>query len=115
MRIENLKPPSDPSPRSWEQPLLEWAGLFLFAVGAYGTLYRGVTRHLAVWGILPLDWLYSALLIGGALLMLWGSPWSPFHPAQTTSKSFWGRALLFVRQAFTLFLLAVLFGVALFG
>lgn len=57
---------------------LEWAGFFLFAVGVYGTMYRTVTRHLTLWGAIPLDWVYLALLLGGASLLLLYSRSSPF-------------------------------------
>lgn len=57
---------------------LEWAGFFLFAVGVYGTMYRSVTRHLTLWGVVPLDWVYLALLLGGASLLLLYSRSSPF-------------------------------------
>jgi CHASE2 domain-containing sensor protein len=91
-----------------EGPLAEWTGLFLFAVGAFGTIYRPYTRHLTLWGLLPLDWFYTALLLGGAVLMLWGSSWSPFHPAQAAQTPL-GLAVLRARQAFSLLVLALLF------
>lgn len=65
---------------------LEWAGFFLFAVGVYGTMYRTVTRHLTLWGVIPLDWVYLALLLGGASLLLLYSRSSPFF-FDTSEKS----------------------------
>jgi hypothetical protein len=102
------------SPRPWDDPLTEWTGLFVFAVGAYGTTHRPITRHLTLWGLVPLDWFYTALLLGGALLMLWGSPWSPFHSHQDTNPAWWARAWLSLRQAFSLMLVAALAWLAIF-
>jgi hypothetical protein len=99
------------APRPDADPLTEWSGLFLFAVGAYGTFHRPLTRHLTLWGVVPLDAFYALLMIGGAVLMLWGSPWSPFHPAQA-AKSPAGHVLLAVRRAFSLLVLAALFWLA---
>jgi hypothetical protein len=98
----------------FQDPLVEWTGLFIFIVGAYGTMQRPVARHLTLWGLLPLHWFYAALLIGGAVLMLWGSPWSPFHPHQATNKAWWARGLLFARQAFSLLLFVLLVWIAIF-
>lgn len=56
-------------------PLLtaaEAVGLFLFAVGIYGGTYRGVTRHLSIHGVVPLDWFYLAIMVLGAGAMLFG-------------------------------------------
>lgn len=50
----------------------EWTGLFLFGVGVYGATYRPITRHLAIWGVVPLDWFYLVLLVLGAGMMLFG-------------------------------------------
>lgn len=52
----------------------EWTGMFLFAVGLYGASYRETSRHLLLWGALPLDLFYLGLLLSGALLMIVGSP-----------------------------------------
>lgn len=70
---------------------LEWAGFFLFAVGVYGTTYRSVTRHLTLWGVVPLDWVYLALLLGGASLLLLYSRSSPFFfdPAENSRPEPW--------------------------
>ena len=102
------------SPRPFEDPLVEWTGLFVFVVGAYGTMHRPITRHLTLWGLIPLHWFYTALLVGGALLMLWGSPWSPFHPYQNANPSWWGRALLAFRQGVSVLLFALLIWIAVF-
>lgn len=102
------------SPRPFEDPLVEWTGPFVFAVGAYGTMHRPITRHLTLWGVVPLDWFYVTLLMGGAILMLWGSPWSPFHPHQDRNPAWWARALLIARQLFSLAILAALFWISVF-
>lgn len=98
-------------PRRPEEKLAEWTGLFLFAVGAYGTIYRPYTRHFTLWGAIPLDGFYASLLLGGAVLMMWASPWSPYRrPLSAMSPA--GRAMLVLRRAFSLLMLALLFWVA---
>jgi hypothetical protein len=97
---------SEPQPS--EERLAEWTGLFLFAIGAYGSIYRPYTRHLALWGVIPLDAFYASLLLGGAVLMLWASPWAPFR-LKLSALDGRGRAVLIARRAFGLLMIALLF------
>lgn len=104
------EPPEAPRPP--EEKLAEWTGLFLFAVGAYGTVYRSYTHHLSLWGVIPLDAFYTSLLLGGAVLMMWSSLWSPSRrPMSELGPA--GRVLLVLRRAFSLLMLALLVWVAL--
>jgi hypothetical protein len=70
----------------------EWTGVFVFGVGVYGATYRPITRHLTIWGFLPLDWFYLVLLLLGAGLMLFGGePASPDAEAAAPGRGarFW--------------------------
>jgi hypothetical protein len=75
--------------RRWspEAAPLEWAGIFLFAVGVFGATKRGVTRHMLLGGVLPLDWFYVGLLVLGAALFLASSPASPFQPVASETPA----------------------------
>ncbi len=82
-------------------------------MGVYGATYRPITRHLAIWGVIPLDWFYLALLLLGAGLMLFGGaatePASgPDDGEPATSESGWTRFLTGLRLGTSLALLAVL-------
>jgi hypothetical protein len=96
---------------------LEWTGFFLFAVGVYGTLYRSVTRHLTLWGVFPLDWLYLALLLGGASLLLLYSRSSPFFfedGENSTREPWWKLIWRAVRATICMGLLAFALYMAIF-
>lgn len=90
----------------------EWTGLFVFAVGVYGATYRPITRHLAIWGVVPLDWFYLVLLLLGAGLMLFGGAPEPSNvPAAhepAPAESAWTRFWTGLRLGTSLALLAVL-------
>lgn len=79
----------------------EWAGFFLFAVGLYGATYRALTRNLTIWGVVPLDWLYEALLLVGIFLLLRFSPQSPFYAYHAPAQG-WRRGWRWVRGALVL-------------
>lgn len=83
--------------------------MFLLAVGAFGAHQRDVTRHLALFGWLPLDWFYVGLLLAGASLLLACSPLAPREIAAASRA----RSPLFVlflafRLVFALALLGLL-------
>jgi hypothetical protein len=86
-------------------------------VGAFGVSARGVNRHLWLAGMVPLHWFYLALMIGGAFLLLLGSPWSPFYPARLAEvprMSFWQLGWLALRAAVTATLLGAMIWIGVF-
>lgn len=86
----------------------EWTGIFVFAVGVYGATYRPITRHLAIWGLVPLDWFYLVLLVLGAGLMLFGgTAGAPHEPAPAPASGF-SRFLGGLRLGTSLALVAIL-------
>lgn len=94
----------------------EWTGLFLFGVGVFGAYYHAIMRHWALWGIVPLDWFYLALMIAGALLLLVNSPLAPWtRTADGTQEG--GpplrRAALLVRAVVALVLLGTMIYLAI--
>lgn len=62
----------------------EWTGLFLFAVGMFGVYHHSVMKHWTLWGVVPMDWLYFALLLGGLGLLIATSPLAPWADAEET-------------------------------
>jgi hypothetical protein len=88
---------------------VEWTGLFLLGVGAFGAHQRDVTRHLVLFGWLPLDWFYVGLLLTGATMLLASSPIAPREIAAAAHR----RSPLYVvflgfRLAFAMALLGLL-------
>lgn len=95
--------------RSWWGNPIEWTGYYLFGVGVYGTTFRSTTRYFALWGVVPLEWVYLTLLAVGASLLLLYSPNSPFClNAPPKSHSRLGRLWLGFRGVVCLGLLVLL-------
>lgn len=89
----------------------EWTGIFVFAVGVYGATYRPITRHLSIWGVVPLDWFYLVLLLLGAGLMLFGGPATTGGAPEggaVRPETGWTRFLTGVRLGVSLALVALL-------